>query len=82
MNEESLATELLREVKASAKRWFIAFLVMTAIEVFTIVGFIWYITLPVEEISEITQEVEDIDNSDIHQFIGDDYNGESKTDRP
>lgn len=39
------ATELLREVKASARRWFIAFCVMVMVEVATIIGFIWYIYL-------------------------------------
>lgn len=46
----------------------------------TIAGFIWYITLPVEETStEYTQEMEDVDGSDISQHIGDTH-GESKAD--
>lgn len=55
MQEETLATELLREIKQSAKRWFIAFLVMVGVELVTITGFLWYITLPTEEYS-IEQE--------------------------
>ena len=51
MNEESLATELLGEVKASARRWFIAFCIMIGLEIATIAGFMWYISLPVEETS-------------------------------
>ena len=83
MENETLATELLRQVKANARRWFIAFLVMVGIEVLTIGAFFWYLSLPTEEVTtEYSQEVEDIDNSDVNQFIGDDYNGESKTDRP
>lgn len=44
----SLATELLHEVKTSAKRWFIAFCIMVVLEICTIIGFVWYISLPVE----------------------------------
>ena len=77
MDTESLATELLHEIKRSAKRWFIAFLVMVGVEICTIAGFLWYITLPVEEV-EYTQEVEDIEDSMIHQIIGDDNDGTSK----
>lgn len=54
----SFATELLREVKSSARRWFIAFCVMVILEVATICGFIWYISLPVEETS--TNEIEQV----------------------
>lgn len=49
LNEHSLAYELLVEVKHSARRWFIAFLVMCILEVGTIIGFLCYISLPVEE---------------------------------
>lgn len=56
MGEEKLATELLHEIKASAKRWFIAFCVMVALEVATIGGFLWYISLPVEEVTTIENE--------------------------
>lgn len=51
MNEEhtTLATEILKELRASARRWFIAFLVMMGIEVATIGGFLWYLSLPAEE---------------------------------
>lgn len=51
MDEEGtfLATEILAELKASARRWFIAFLLMLCIEIATIAGFLWYISLPVDE---------------------------------
>lgn len=49
MDNESLATELLHELKTSAKRWFIAFLVMVGLEIATVTGFMWYISLPTEE---------------------------------
>lgn len=74
MDNESLATELLREVKASAKRWFIAFLVVVGLEVATIVGFLWYISLPVEEVeTEYQQEMDNLNNSKALQVIGDNY---------
>ena len=58
MNSEgtTLATEILREVRASARRWFIAFLVMLGIEIATISGFLWYISLPVDEQVSVENE--------------------------
>lgn len=53
----TLATEILQELKASARRWFIAFLVMCGIEVCTAAGFLWYISLPTDE--TVTVENED-----------------------
>jgi hypothetical protein len=75
---DNLATELLHEVKQSAKRWFIAFLVMVVLEIITVAGFLWYITLPVEEYN-YEQEIENIDNSDIRQIIGGDYGSETES---
>ena len=73
-NNESMnfATELLHEVKASAKRWFIAFIIMVVLEVLTIAGFLWYISLPAEEYSYYEQTGEQIetDNSEMTQTIG------------
>ena len=78
MDSETLATELLKEIKASAKRWFIAFLVMVGIEFATIAGFLWYISLPVEEVeTEYQQEIDNLDNSKAMQMIGSKYDGES-----
>jgi hypothetical protein len=68
----SFATELLREVKTSARRWFIAFCVMVILEVGTIVGFLWYISLPVEETT--TDIEQDADDGSSNQIIGGDYN--------
>lgn len=64
----TLATEILQELKASAKRWFIAFVVMVCIEAFTIGGFLWYISLPIDDIT-----VEN--DSGNANYIGDDLNG-------
>ena len=72
----TLATEILAEVKASARRWFIAFIIMVIIEVATIAGFLWYISLPIDE----TVSVENDDGN--ANYIGGDldggiYNGEN-----
>lgn len=40
---ESLAMEMLRELKEQSKRWFVAFCVMVFSEIITIAGFIWYL---------------------------------------
>lgn len=70
MDHETLATELLHEIKASSKRWFIAFCIMVGVELATIGGFLWYVSLPVEEYTkEYTQEAEDIDDSEVTQTI-------------
>jgi len=70
---ETLATELLHELKASAKRWFIAFCVMVVLEIATIAGFLWYISLPVEEYT-ITQNglQQDVEDSSFSQSAGGD----------
>jgi hypothetical protein len=68
----SFATELLREVKASTRRWFIAFCVMVILEVATICGFIWYISLPVD--SNTTDIEQNADDGSNNQIVGGDYN--------
>lgn len=73
MDNETLATELLREVKASARRWFVAFCVMVGLEIATIIGFMWYISLPVDEIT--TEEIQQENNGDSSYLVGGDYNG-------
>lgn len=74
MNEQNLATELLHELKMSAKRWFIAFLVMVGVEISTIAGFMWYLSLPVEEYS-IQQESDRDGVNIINSGEGDVNNG-------
>ena len=68
---ETLATELLRELKMTSKRWFIAFCIMVVLELATIAGFMWYISLPVEEYSLEQTTERGGDNFNI----GGDYNG-------
>lgn len=67
--EKTLATELMHELKMSAKRWFYAFIIMCCLEVGTIGGFLWYISLPVDDVT-----VESDDNGNAN-FIGNDLNG-------
>ena len=75
-NKESLATELLHEVKMSAKRWFIIALIELVI-IFGMVGmFIWYISLPVEV---ETIEIESDDgNANYIGHDGEINNGENQ----
>lgn len=65
----TLATEIFKELKASARRWFIAFLIMCGVEIGTIAGFLWYISLPVEEYT-IDQ---DTDTGGNNYAVGGDY---------
>lgn len=72
MDEEgtNLASEILAEVKRNTKRWFMAFCIMMVLEVATIAGFLWYISLPVE------QEQVQIENDDGYaNYVGGDLSG-------
>ena len=73
MDNETLATELLKEQKANAKRWFIAFLVVLSLWFATIAGFIVYLSLP-SEISQtsVDQQTDSVGNN---QIVGGDYYG-------
>ena len=82
METQTLATELLHELKASAKRWFI----IAVIELFVILamagGFVWYLSLPIEE-EVVTVESDDNGNAN---YIGNDvtgaiYNGKSNSEK-
>lgn len=69
---DNFATELLKEVKSSAKRWFVAFLVVLGLWFATIGVFFWYISLPVETTSTV-----DVDGGDGNtSYIGNDMNGD------
>lgn len=72
-DDSTLATELMHEVKQSAKRWFIAFCVMVALELATIGGFLWYISLPVEIVQEVDM---DADEGNANYIGGDNIQGE------
>lgn len=71
---ESLATEMLRELKANCKRWFIVSIIELFI-IISIVGiFVWYLNVPEEETTEEITYSQDADtqgdNSSIEQRIG------------
>ena len=68
---DNLATEMLKELKSNAKRWFIAFIVALVLWFITIGLFVWYINQPVEETITYTQDADSSDNSSINQRIGD-----------
>ena len=79
METQTLATELLHELKLSAKRWFIAFCVMVVLEIATIGGFMWYLSLPLDE---VTIESEDGNAN----YVGNDvtgaiYNGKNNSEK-
>lgn len=76
MNNNTLASEMLHEIKSTSKRWFIAFLVTLSLWFATIIGFILYeyYTIPVDE-TTIEQES---DNQSRNLVIGGDYNGETE----
>ena len=82
MNEDSLATELLKELKNSSKRWFIAFLVTLVLWFATIGVFLWYISLPVDEISyDVDQEADRNSFNDL-QIVGGNYGSETESASP
>lgn len=72
--EDKFATELLHEVKASAKRWFIAFIVVLCLWFATIGAFLWYISLPVE-VTETSSVEQQSDNNSNNYVVGGDYDG-------
>lgn len=69
--QNTLATELIHEIKATSKRWFILFIVTLCLWFATIAGFILYeyYTIPVDTVT--------IENDDGNaNYIGDDMNGD------
>lgn len=68
--ETSFATELLQHIKATSKRWFIAFIITLILWFATIGGFIAYLSLPVDE----TVAVQNEDGN--ANYIGDSLNGD------
>lgn len=74
--EMNLATELMHELKAASKRWFIAFLVVLGLWFATIGGLIWYISLPVEETTSTDTDIsQEADRDSYNQLIGGNYSG-------
>lgn len=69
----SLATELIRELKSTSKRWFIAFIVVLSLWFATIGGFIIYLSLPIEETTTETV-TQDADDNGNNNYVGGDNN--------
>ena len=72
MEKDSLALEMLRELKQNSRRWFISFIIVLILWFATIGVFIWYINQPIEEVETTTTQDADTkgDNSPINQHIG------------
>lgn len=75
MKEEKRDLPLATEIIWTLKK-IIYFLIL--LEALTIGGFMWYLSLPVDEVSS-SQNVSEIDASTINQVIGGNNNGESDT---
>lgn len=71
MVNETLATEMLKELKANNKRLFIIAIIELVIIVSIAGIFVWYINQPIEEIVTYEQEADtEGDSSPIYQNIG------------
>lgn len=72
MKEETLATEMLKELKAQSKRWFIIAIIELVIILFSGILFVAYFNTPTEE-KEETSYSQNADtegeNSPINQQI-------------
>ena len=66
---ESLATELLHELKRSTQRWFAIALAELVILIAVLLAFLWYISLPVEETITTDQVIEEVSGSDCSQTV-------------
>ena len=71
---ETLATEMMKELKASNRRWFIAFLVTLIASIITIIGthagYLWYMNTP--DTSTMVQVDGEGGNAN---YVGNDMNG-------
>lgn len=76
MDKENFATEILKELKATNKRLFIALIVVTTLWFATIGGFLWYNSLPVESGTDTTIS-QDSEDSGTNNYVGGDYNGKA-----
>ena len=63
-----LATELLKEIQISAKRWFVIAIVELLIILSMAGGFVWYLSLPIDEVV--------VENDDGNaNYVGNDLTG-------
>lgn len=70
----NLATEILKELKTTNKRMFIALCISFAINIAVVGGFLWYISLPTEEYT-VDQ---DTNEGGSNYNIRGDYHGEAE----
>lgn len=70
MDNETLATEMLRELKATSKRKDGIIVLLIFVIVFLIGMFIWYINIPVEETIYTQDATTQGDEAPISQDIG------------
>ena len=66
--EENLALELLKELKSSAKRWFIIAIIELFIIIATNVGWLIYESQFETVVEDTTQTMEDIESSENSNF--------------
>ena len=65
---QTLATELLKELSLTAKRWFIIAVIELVVILSMAGGFVWYLSLPIDE---VTIESEDGNAN----YVGEDLTG-------
>lgn len=70
-NKDSLASELLHEVKVSSKRWFILFIITLIMLFVTNAMWLYAWNLPVEEI-ETTTVTQESETNGTNNYIGND----------
>ena len=75
MSSETLATELIKEQRASSKRWFIIAIISICALLLSNIAWIIYISIPTE-VSSIEQAVTASDNNKL--VGGDFYGGETE----
>ena len=79
MNEDtkqanSLASELLHEIKATSRRWFVLFLITLLLLFGTNMAWLYAWNLPVEE-TAVTQELDNASHDNYIDGVGDIDNG-------
>lgn len=62
MDGDNLATELLREVKATSKRWFILFIITLFLLFITNVLWLYAYSLPTEETTSTSYDIQSEDD--------------------
>lgn len=78
---EKLIREILIEISRNLKRWFLVFCIMVVLETATIIGFLWYISLPAEYDDIQIENDEGAANYIGGNLGGDLYNGYIDTEK-